>query len=204
MSLWNCPHHCQPGTHMRQLAPGSCSGQWSQYSKHTAMWWLEILQHPPCLAPGKLPCTRNRHCRGGRSGCPHPGCSNLGKAHTGWEGRHWEVKLFARGHTEGRWFKCRHSFQRPPQPGTKFSPKPAPPPPSHGQSTVGSRGLTSNRCWQPCGQGLESHAVKNTLRMPFLNSDPARRCCCQPHSGTCWRGPLGRTQPRLCEDRGRR
>lgn len=43
--------------------------------------------------------------------------------------------------------------------------------------------------------GVWSHTVKNTLRMPFLNSDPSSWCCRQPRSGTCRWGPLGRPQP---------
>lgn len=31
--------------------------------------------------------------------------SNLGKAHTGWEGRNQEAKPFTQGHPEGPWVK---------------------------------------------------------------------------------------------------
>lgn len=86
--------------------------------------------------------------------------------------------------------------------GNRISPKVPPPPASpQGQSTVSSQGLTSDRCWQLRSRGLESHTVKNTLRMPFLNSDPRSRCCRQPRSGTCQRDPPGCTQPNLCRDR---
>lgn len=100
------------------------------------------------MAPGKLPCTWSRRCQGGRSGCPHPGCANLGKAHTGWEGRQREVKLFARGHPEGRWFKCRHSFPRP-RHGWElnFTQNSPLSPAARGHSAVGSLGLTSDGCW---------------------------------------------------------
>lgn len=97
------------------------------------------------------------------------------------------MKLFARGHPEGRWFKCRHSFPRP-RHGWElnFTQNSPLSPGARGQSAVSSLGLTSDGCWRP-----EFRVpVKNTLRMPFLNSDPASRCCCQPRSGTCRRGRL--------------
>lgn len=102
------------------------------------------------MAPGKLLCTWSRRCQGGRSSCPHPGCANLGKAHTGWEGRQREVKLFARGHPEGRWFKCRHSFPRLLH-GWELNFTQNSPllPAACGQSAVGSPGLTSDGCWRP-------------------------------------------------------
>lgn len=35
---------------------------------------------------GELSYNQRGRCWGRQSNCPHPGCSNLGKTHTGWEG----------------------------------------------------------------------------------------------------------------------
>lgn len=117
--------------------------------------------------------------------------------HTGWEGRQREVKLFSRGHPEGRWFKCRHSFPRLRQGWElNFTPNSPLSPAARGQSAVGSPGLTSDGCWRP----VWTHTVKNTLRMPLLNSDPRAGAAASPAQGRARRGPLGQSQPGLCRD----
>lgn len=81
------------------------------------------------------------------------------------------MKLFARGHPEGRWFKCCHSFPRPrhgwEQNFTQNSPLL---PAARGQSAVGSPGLTSDGCWRP-----EFRVTRLKIPCGCLSSTPTPR-----------------------------
>lgn len=135
--------------------------------------------------------------------------SNLGKAHTGWEERHREVKPLARGHPKGPRFEHHRPFPGP-RPraaaaGIRICPLRGTPCASTPKQAVGcSRALTSKCCWRLCGRGLKSQVFKNTSRMPFLNSDPASQCCCQPAPlRNAPAAPLGCARPRPCRGWGR-
>lgn len=110
------------------------------------------------------------------------------------------MKLFARGHPEGRWFKCRHSFLRP-RHGWELNFTQNSPPLASSPWAISSQQPRTN-LRRLLAARVRSHTVKNTLRMPFLNSDPASRCCRQPRSGTCPAGSPGTDTAWAVQGRG--